>query len=371
MVLRWISAVPAPMVDARCSKEPARPTAPFDRVRIATVEQADRTDEVDGELVELLLEQRVEQSRRRRSGSGLPLLHDGGDHARRVQRHDALRAREVGEPLPHDRVVGPAALPRQCRELAHDPLVETRLGERPGGAFVAEAGPGDVPPVVLLADAVLDGDLDTVEEDLAEPRVAGHVAQRTHGHAGCVRIDQQVGDAGAARVRTTGAHQAEEDVGDVGARAPHLLPADDVVVTVANRSRTERREVGTGVGLRVALGPDHVGPEHRTQPARLLLLSAVADDRGARDADAGPGDTGHAGARHLLRIDDLLLEREVHPAVLARPTRPGEVVVDGGRAPRALPRQSGLPTLWRRSGVVLGKARAQLDAEVVPHGRKQ
>ncbi len=267
MVLRWISAVPAPIVDARVRRNPRVHRPRSIRVGIAAIEQPEGTDQVDREFVQLLLEQRVEQSRRRRSRSGLTLLHDGGDHARRVQRHDALRAREVGQPLPHDRVVGSAALLCQCRELAHDPLVETGLGECPGGAFVAEAGPGDAPPLVLLADAVLDGDLDAVEEDLAEARVAGHVAQGTHGHPRCVRVDQQVGDAGPARVGSAGAHQGEEDVGDVGARAPHLLSGDDVVVAVAHRSRTERRQVGTGFGLRVALGPDHVGSQHRTQPA--------------------------------------------------------------------------------------------------------
>ena len=112
MVLRWISAVPAPMVDARRAQEPARPTAALDRVRVATVEEAERADEVDRELVELLLERRVEQSRRRRSRSRLSVMHDGGDHACRVQRHDPLRAGEVGQPLPHDRVVGATALAR-------------------------------------------------------------------------------------------------------------------------------------------------------------------------------------------------------------------------------------------------------------------
>ncbi len=62
--------------------------------------------------------------------------------------------------------------------------------------------------MVLVADAVLDGHLDTVEEDLAEPRVTGQVAQRADGHARRVGIDQQVRDAVAARVGRTGAHEA-------------------------------------------------------------------------------------------------------------------------------------------------------------------
>ena len=43
---------------------------------------------------------------------------------------------------------------RVCDELAHDPVVEPRLGERARGPLVPEAGAGDPPPLVLLADAV-------------------------------------------------------------------------------------------------------------------------------------------------------------------------------------------------------------------------
>src|SRR5207247_10826040 len=113
--------------------------------------------------------------------AGLPLPHDGRDHALCVQRHDPLRTGDVRQPLPHDRVVGPAAVTGERRQLAHDPLVEARLGERTRRPLVTEAGARDAPSVVLLTDAVLDRDLDAVEEDLAEPGVAGEVAQGPDG----------------------------------------------------------------------------------------------------------------------------------------------------------------------------------------------
>ena len=47
----------------------------------------------------------------------------------------------------------------------------------------------------------------------------------------------------------------------------------------------------------------------------------MTDDRRARDADPRAGDAGHPGARRLLGVDDLLLEGEVHAAVLAGPAR--------------------------------------------------
>ena len=88
-------------------------------------------------------------------------------------------------------------------------------------------------------------------------------------------------------------------------RGPHLL---------AGRRPTRRRRARpgcamlarsrAGVGLAEELAPDLVAPEHRPEVALLLLVGAVAQDRGPGHADAhGEGVDGHAELAGLLAPD--------------------------------------------------------------------
>ncbi len=90
-----------------------------------------------------------------------------------------------------------------------------------------------------------------------------------------------------------GAHQAEDPVGVVRERGPDLLAVDDVVVALAHGARLQRREVGAGAGLRIALAPEVLAVVDARQEALLLRVGAEAQQhrrahaRGRRAAAAG------------------------------------------------------------------------------------
>ena len=70
-----------------------------------------------------------------------------------------------------------------------------------------------------------------------------------------------------------GAHEQLGPLGDLGERRPDLLPADDVVVAVADRAGAQRRQVGPGRRLAEALAPHLLALEDVRQVARLLLVA--------------------------------------------------------------------------------------------------
>ena len=103
-----------------------------------------------------------------------------------------------------------------------------------------------------------------------------------------------------------------------------------------------------------------------------------------------PGDPGHARPGRLLGVDDLLLEREVHPAVLARPTRPARswstAVAHHARchASRASRPLVACPDGARRTGLAAGRgtrppcgknstlfSRGRQPARVLAHRRRR
>ena len=78
-----------------------------------------------------------------------------------------------------------------------------RRGEREAerAALVQERRHRDLPALALVAEAVLDRDLDVVEEDLVELRLAGDLAQRPHLDAGRAHVDDQVREVPVALAR--------------------------------------------------------------------------------------------------------------------------------------------------------------------------
>src|SRR5439155_9147761 len=85
-----------------------------------------------------------------------------------------------------------------------------------------------------------------------------------------------------------------------------------------------------------ALTPELVGADHRLQEALLLVGRAVADDRRSHDEAGRRGMTGHPDKRHLLVVNELLGERQVHPTPLPGP---------GGRRPTLVSQRDRPPAL--------------------------
>src|SRR5690606_1087109 len=85
--------------------------------------------------------------------------------------------------------------------------------------------------------------------------------------------------------------------------------------------------VGTGARLAIALAPDRVAAEDFGQVLLLLLLGAVDDERGAREADGDAEGARRASFRQLGVEDELLHHAHAGPAVFLRP---------GGRNPLPL-----------------------------------
>ena len=154
--------------------------------------------------------------------------------------------------------------------------------EAEGEALVHQRGEPDRPAVVDAAQHLRLVHAHVVEEDLVELGVAGDLLERLHRDAGRVHVEQEVGDALVLGRVGIGAGQQHHPVGDVGERRPHLLAVDHVVLAVLHRARLQRRQVGAGVGLGVALAPDLLAGEHLGGIALLLLFGAVRDDRRAR-----------------------------------------------------------------------------------------
>ena len=99
-----------------------------------------------------------------------------------------------------------------------------------------------------------------VEEDLAEVALAVDGPHRADLDAGLVHVEDEPGDALVLRRVGVGAHEQLAVVGDVGARAPDLLPGDDVLVAAALGPRAQRGEIGAGLRLGEALAPDAARP---------------------------------------------------------------------------------------------------------------
>src|SRR6185503_6208023 len=116
-----------------------------------------------------------------------------------------------------------------------------------------------------------------------------------------------------------GAEDAEQTIGEGGARAPRLLAVQHVVVAVQPRRGADGGHVAAGVRLRPSLRPDLVAARHAWKVARLLCRRPELHERRAEEEDAV---LVHAPGR--LRAVVLLLEDEPLDQVGAAPA-----VLDG------------------------------------------
>ncbi len=215
---------------------------------------------------------------------------------------------------------------------------------------------GDVPALSDLADHVLDGNLDTGEEDLVELGLARDLAQRANLDAGRAHVDDQAREALMPLGGGIASRDEQAPVGDVRVRRPHLLAVDHETGSLEPRARPNRGQVGTGLGLGEALAPDLLRGEDVREAARLLGVGAMGDDR-----RPGHSEPDHAemlrrfGPRELLVEDRLIAVRLAAATVLGGP---GQAAVSRG-VETATP-----VTGIGRVGAVLGQPRTEIAAEL-------
>ncbi|MCY1194126.1 hypothetical protein D9M72_54180 [compost metagenome] len=202
-------------------------------------------------------------------------------------------------------------------------------------AFVAEQVLGDGPAHVEFADQVARRHAHVLEEDFAELLFVDDIGNGPDGHARRLQVDQQEADAGLRLDGLVGAHQGEDVGGVVRQRGPDLLAVDDVAVAFETGLGSQRGQVRTGVGFRVALAPDVLAREDARQVARLLFRRAVLDQHRAEVDDPLVGQSGGAPALHLFEEDQQLGRRQRHAAVLARPGRRQPAFAGQGLVPVA------------------------------------
>src|SRR5580704_10272663 len=197
-------------------------------------------------------------------------------------------------------------------------------------AFGAGGGHGDGPAAADLAEHLVLGDLDVVEEDLGETGLAIELRDRAHGDAGRVHGDEEVRQATVALGIGVGAEDAEAPFGERAATRPCLLSVEDpgVAGLAAGGAAAYAGEVAAGVGLGPALTPDLVTGGHRREETLFLRVGAVFEHGGGEQEDAVLADAlGGAGAVVLLLEDEPLEDAQVAAAVLRRPADDGPAVL--------------------------------------------
>src|SRR5215211_3578141 len=194
---------------------------------------------------------------------------------------------------------------------------------RGGAALVTERVHRDLPAVAELAEEVRLGNDDVVEEQLAELGVAGDLRHRPQLDARRAHVDEQHRDLAVLRLGVVRARQHAAPAGELPPRDPGLLPADHERLAPLLRSRSQRREVRPGVGLREALAPDLLGSEDRGDVATALRVGAEAQQRRPQHVEADDvGELRGSRCRQLLVDHDLLGHRASAAAELQRPGSP-------------------------------------------------
>jgi hypothetical protein len=171
-------------------------------------------------------------------------------------------------------------------------------------------GVSDLPSLIQLSDEVLPRYSHVLEEHLVEAFVARHLHQRPDGDPGRLHVDQNVGDAVVLRRAWVGTGEAKHPIGELRVRSPNLLAVDNEKVADQLRARLERRQIGAGSRLGVALTPDVLGIEDPGQERPLLRLGAVLHQSRADHLDAHhPDHARRPRLEHLFSDDRLAHER--------------------------------------------------------------
>jgi hypothetical protein len=151
----------------------------------------------------------------------------------------------------------------------------------------------------------------------------GDLHDRPDLDAGLLHRHEEVRQAFVLRRVTIGTAQHEDPLRPVRERRPHLLSVEHPFVAVALGAGLHVREIGTGVGLGVALAPNLGAAQDARKELMLLRVVAEVHDRRTEqsftdNADAaGPARTGV-----FLVEDDLFEQRRAAAAELGRPAQP-------------------------------------------------
>src|SRR5262249_18235464 len=196
------------------------------------------------------------------------------------------------------------------RQLLDELDVAGREAKRGRLPLVADDRHRERPALARRTDHLIGRDGGSVEFDLPEFScdTTDH-AQRTLLDAWLMHGDDECRDALVPRYIRVGAGQQQTPVGDVGVTGPDLVSMDDVVVAVAGRLRSQRREVRTGARLRETLAPAFRAADHAGQESLLKFLAAVPAEPDHQVPQTRPGRG--ACARKLLVEDDVVYRRQL------------------------------------------------------------
>jgi hypothetical protein len=96
---------------------------------------------------------------------------------------------------------------------------------------------------------VIEGHARILEENLREARLALYLPDPPYAHARMAQRHEDETQSLVAFRGSPGAKDAEAPVGKGRARGPDLVSPEEVAVTVADRGRTQRRQVRPGLRL--------------------------------------------------------------------------------------------------------------------------
>src|SRR5689334_5284677 len=177
---------------------------------------------------------------------------------------------------------GDRSQPRGSEQPSSSPQCRPRILQRLTGDFLAELGQRveqcdtlrtereplslqrgrrDLPAVTDRTEHVGRADLDAVEEDLVELRLAVHLSERSHVDAGATHGENEARQPAAALFRRSRSSEEECEIGVVRAARPHLLTLYTPATGDRVGSGREPAEVGTGSGLREELTPKLVAAQ--------------------------------------------------------------------------------------------------------------
>ena len=209
-------------------------------------------------------------------------------------------------------------VPDQLNQLRRQPLVE-RPAAADADPLVAQRCPCDRPAGVGLANHVLVGHEQVVEEHLVEIRATGHLPQWPHLDLGGLHVDDHRGDAGVLGRLGVGTHSGQAACAVVRPTGPHLLPVDLPPAVHPGGPGLDGRGVRAGFGLGEQLAPDLVFAERLLDESFYLPRRSVLDQGQNHPA-------GDSVVRALdARVTELLLDDQLLHRVGGQPPRLGPV----------------------------------------------
>ena len=323
------------------------------------------TEQVGGELGQLLVGLRPHPLRQRSFGARLAVLLDRGQPAVRGEPQHLGLEMQLAELVGDHRIVEQAPVAR-LGEQAVEHLPQAHLEEeREPGALVHERRQRDLPAVALAPEQVRIGDPCLLDEQLVELRLAGDLTQRADLDVVLLHVHQEVAETLVLRRLGVGPRDEHAPLRVLGAARPHLLTGDDPLIAALDRARLQRREVRAGLRLREALTPDLIAGDDRREVAVLLLLGAPGHDRRTREQQSEHvRRQRRTGASELLEEDRRLRQRRAATAVLTRPVHRGPAATGQATLEVTAPAVVGVLLGRRVAGRVLAQPAAELLTEL-------